>query len=264
MWEHKHYEEQTVRTILDDYREIYENYINNDSLDSKMKKLLEVNLKMLSCNRCPLSKEDSNIFDGRKKGPCFGYGSPHAKVFIIGEAPSYLRKFDDEMCPFNFKDFQFFGNLKTYVMIGGILGNVFFEAVKKTNFKYNTDFYVHNLIQCSIMNNRKPTKEEILSCIWTLNEEFSILKPMIVVTFGTFVTSIFLSIKSISEVIGKLYEPSKSILKYFDHKNFKIFPMHHPNFVYRKMGYMPEYIKEIENLNNALNNIEKSSLDYFF
>jgi DNA polymerase len=104
--------------------------------------------RISNCTNCGISKQCKKTF---------GSGDRTAKIMIIGGAPG------------------------TFVEASGAeLQSWIWEA----GFKNPEDFFVTSVLKCDTPNNRKPTDDEVMSCIPYLVEQVKAIDPVVIVTVG--------------------------------------------------------------------------------
>ena len=175
-----------------------------------MKKLLELNSEIRKCKKCPQLKTlNVNHYDSRlhSLGPFFGYGSPHAKYYFVGVAPSCSRwvlgknvkAIKATLEPRDFKDYEPLDDqdVDVYTFYGGQTGNLFFQALSKSGINISTDVYICNLLRCSTPNNREPLLDEIKACMWVIDRELQIMRPEVVVPLGRVPCKTFIAISAL-------------------------------------------------------------------
>lgn len=154
--------------------------------------------RVLSCERCHLSKTRNNVV--------FGEGDYSKGIVFVGEAPG--RNEDIKGRPFV-----------------GSAGRLLDDILNKIGIK-RKDIFITNIVKCRPPNNRNPTKQEIETCSYWLDLQIKLIKPKVIVTLGNFSTRYFLNKiginKSISFLHGKVF-----IFKEKD-INYKILPIYHP------------------------------------
>jgi uracil-DNA glycosylase family 4 len=124
----------------------------------KIEEISKIKSEIESCKKCGLHKT--------RKNPVVGEGSLDVRVMFIGEAPGFN------------EDLQG----KPFV---GKAGKVFDELLKSIGID-RKDVYITNILKCKPPENRSPKPEEIKSCTPYLDSQIAIIKPMIIVTLGSF------------------------------------------------------------------------------
>lgn len=111
----------------------------------------------LNCTKCDLYKTRKNVV--------FGHGNPNAEVMFIGEGPGAN---EDEQG-------------KPFVGRSGKLLDKYLEAI---DLDRDENIYISNMVKCRPPENRNPSKEETEECIGFLRNQFSLIKPKIIVCLG--------------------------------------------------------------------------------
>jgi DNA polymerase len=108
------------------------------------------------CTKCDLWQTRTNLV--------FGTGNPHATFMVVGEAPGADEDAQGE----------------PFVGRAGQLLNKILEAI---HFK-REDVYIANILKSRPPNNRKPTPEEVESCLPYLRKQITLIKPKIILCLG--------------------------------------------------------------------------------
>src|ERR1700680_3757385 len=127
--------------------------------------LKEVAAEVSVCTKCDLCK-------GRTKAVP-GEGSPHAKIFFIGEGPGFHE--DRQARPFV-----------------GPAGQFLDELLSSIHLK-RADVFITNVVKCRPPANRDPLPEEIAACDNYLDRQIAALKPQVIVTLGRYSMAKFFS-----------------------------------------------------------------------
>ena len=135
-----------------------------DKLDS----LDEIAKKVQKCTRCPL-------YETATKGVP-GEGNPKAKLVCVGEAPG--AKEDETGRPF--------------VGQAGQLLNKILAAIDLTR----EDVFICNVLKHRPPGNRNPRPEEVEACSPYLIRQLELIKPKVIVAFGTFAAQTLLNTKT--------------------------------------------------------------------
>jgi len=152
------------------------------------------------CQKCSLA--------GARNQPAFARGSATAKVMFVGEAPGAE---DDE---------------HGRPMIGQP-GQLLDRMMSAIRVDPEEDAYVCNVIKCRPPANRRPTQEEIASCMPYLHEQIALVRPEVIVSLGNVATTAILDTKNgarIDELRGnwRLYRGTTLVM-----------PMYHPSRLLR-------------------------------
>jgi DNA polymerase len=126
-----------------------------------------------ACTRCPLYKTATNGVPGE--------GDPQAKLVCVGEAPGASE--DETGRPF--------------VGAAGQLLTKILAAVELTR----EEVFITNVVKHRPPGNRNPSPGEIEACSAYLVRQLELIKPKVIVAFGTFAAQTLLNTKT---PIGKL------------------------------------------------------------
>ncbi|HJP87059.1 MAG TPA: uracil-DNA glycosylase [Gemmatimonadaceae bacterium] len=146
-----------------------------DKLDS----LEEIAKKVAKCTRCPLYETATK--------PVPGEGNPKAKLVCVGEAPG--AKEDETGRPF--------------VGQAGQLLNKILAAIDLTR----EDVFICNVLKHRPPGNRNPRPEEVEACSPYLIRQLELIKPKVIVAFGTFAAQTLLNTKTpIGQLRGLMHK----------------------------------------------------------
>jgi DNA polymerase len=140
---------------------------------SKLGSLKEVADVVAGCTRCPLYASATN--------PVPGEGSPTAELVCVGEAPG--EKEDLSGRPFVGQS----GELLTKILAAISLRR--------------EDVFICNVLKHRPPGNRNPLPEEVVACSPYLVQQLELIRPKVIVAFGTFAAQTLLNTKI---PIGKL------------------------------------------------------------
>jgi DNA polymerase len=180
--------------------------------------------RCISCTKCSLSKERTNVV--------FGRGNPKAKIFIIGEGPGQQ---EDE------QGLAFVGRA------GKMLNKSFLSVGIDTN----EDCYISNIVKCRPPNNRKPKSIEVDNCMPWLNNQIELIKPKVIVLAGSTAVQSYLNINQpISKIRGK----------WITKGNIKYMPIFHPSYLLRNSSNekgKPKWltIQDLKKVKKELNSV---------
>ncbi len=125
--------------------------------EEKNQKLEELKQQCLSCEKCGLGTGRHNVV--------FGVGVPDAEVMFIGEGPGEQEDLKGE----------------PFVGRAGILLDKMLTAIDLDRHK---NIYIANIVKCRPPQNRDPQPDEQEMCLPWLRQQFSVLKPKIIVCLG--------------------------------------------------------------------------------
>mgnify|MGYP006274271471 CR=1 FL=1 len=111
----------------------------------------------LDCSRCKLRKNCRQVV--------FGAGAKEADLMFIGEAPG--KEEDKQGLPFVGR-------------AGKLLDKILAAAEIDKE-----EVYITNVVKCRPPGNRKPSLQEMKTCLWILAQEIKIIDPIIIVPLGS-------------------------------------------------------------------------------
>ena len=138
------------------------------SVIEKLRSLDEIAEKVRKCTRCPLYETATNAVPGE--------GDPKAKLVCVGEAPG--AKEDETGRPFVGQA----GQLLTKIL----------EAIDLTR----EQVFICNVLKHRPPGNRNPRPEEVEACSPYLIRQLELIKPKVIVAFGTFAAQTLLQTKA--------------------------------------------------------------------
>jgi DNA polymerase len=134
----------------------------------KLDSLDEIARTVAKCTRCPLYKTATN--------PVPGEGNPTAKLVCVGEAPG--AKEDETGRPFVGQA----GQLLTKIL----------AAIDMTR----EEVFICNVLKHRPPGNRNPQPDEVEACSPYLIRQLELIKPKVIVAFGTFAAQTLLNTKT--------------------------------------------------------------------
>jgi DNA polymerase len=134
----------------------------------KLDSLDEIARTVKKCTRCPLYKTATNAVPGE--------GDPHAGLVCVGEAPG--AKEDETGRPFVGQA----GQLLTKIL----------AAIDMTR----EQVFICNVLKHRPPGNRNPLPEEVEACSPYLIRQLELIKPKVIVAFGTFAAQTLLNTKT--------------------------------------------------------------------
>jgi len=164
--------------------------------------------RVQACRQCELGKTRTNAV--------LGSGSAGSQLMFVGEAPGYHE--DQQGIPFV-----------------GQAGKLLEKLLGRLGLT-RAEVYVANVLKCRPPDNRDPVAKEIETCRPFLEEQISIIRPMVICTLGNFSTKL-LSGKpdGISRIHGRPQEMP-------GHEGILLFPVYHPAAAL----YTPSNLKALE------------------
>ncbi len=96
-----------------------------------------------------------------------------------------------------------------------------FEKALEQTIHQRSDFYITNAVKCFTKDNKKPDAKSLEKCEPFLKMEIAIVKPVLVVAFGSVAFSILCPGKDYNDSIAKIVESEKF--------GVKVFAVYHPS-----------------------------------
>ncbi len=153
--------------------------------------------EVLNCNRCGLSQTRTHVV--------FGEGNPHAKIFIIGEAPG--RDEDLQGRPFVGKS-----------------GQLLDRILSACGFTREEHVFIGNIIKCRPPGNRVPLPEEAAACMPYLLEQIERVDPKIMILLGA---------TALNHMMGPQYRITRVRGQWLTWNNRLVMPVFHPSALLR-------------------------------
>lgn len=163
--------------------------------------------RALACTRCPhLASSRKNVV--------FGVGTPDARLLFVGEAPGADE--DEQGEPFV-----------------GKAGQLLTKIIQAMGLDRN-HVYIANILKCrpdtpgQSAGNRKPTSEEMATCIPFLHEQIDLIRPEVMVALGA------------TAVEGLLGKTSVGVTRLRGHwqtyRGIPLMPTYHPAYLLRNQA----------------------------
>lgn len=152
--------------------------------------LAEIRGEVEVCTRCELYKSATHAVPGE--------GNPHARIFLIGEAPGWHE--DQQGKPF-------VGN-----------SGKFLDELLASAGLTREDVFITNVVKHRPPGNRDPLPDEIHACAGYLERQIAAIDPDVIVTLGRFSMAKYFPGEKISKIHG---QPKEVGGRY-------IVPMYHP------------------------------------
>ncbi|HET7463170.1 MAG TPA: uracil-DNA glycosylase [Longimicrobium sp.] len=155
----------------------------------------------LGCPRCGLAKTRTRVV--------FGEGNPDADLMVVGEAPGENE--DRQGRPFV-----------------GKAGKLLDLLLMTVGFPRES-VYICNVLKCRPPGNRNPQPDEVEACSPYLLRQVELVRPRIIVAFGTFAAQTLLGTDiSIGRLRGKLHQ----------YQGIPLVPTYHPAALLRNQGWV--------------------------
>jgi uracil-DNA glycosylase len=193
---------------------------------SKIEQLRHLSERASVCVKCP-------HLAARRHTVVFGVGNPEAKLMFVGEGPGEEEDIKGE--PFV-----------------GRAGQLLTKMIAAMGLN-REDVYIANVVKCrpdmppGVPGNRKPTKQEMETCIPYLRAQIDVIKPAALVALGaTAVEGLLGPIGTIGSLRGKFLE----------YRGAALMPTYHPSYLLRSQGSNTEKRKVWEDLLKVMERLE--------
>ncbi len=176
------------------------------SPEAKAAAFEDLRARALVCVKCP------NLASSRKS-VVFGVGSPDAQLMFVGEAPGADE--DEQGEPFV-----------------GKAGQLLTKIIQTMGFQRST-VYIANILKCrpdtpgQSAGNRKPTPEEMQTCIPYLHEQIDLIQPKVLVALGA---------TAVEGLLGKTIGITKLRGQWRSYRNIPLMPTYHPAYLLRNQA----------------------------
>jgi len=166
----------------------------------------ELRTRVLACVKCP-------HLAASRKTVVFGVGNLDAELMFVGEAPGADE--DEQGEPFVGKA----GQLLTRII--------------ETMGLRRSDVYIANILKCrpdtpgQSAGNRKPTSDEMATCIPYLHEQIDLIRPKVLVALGA---------TAVEGLLGKTIGITKLRGTWKTYRNIPLMPTYHPAYLLRNQA----------------------------
>jgi DNA polymerase len=181
--------------------------------------------RALACVKC------AHLASSRKN-VAFGVGSIDAQLMFIGEAPGADE--DEQGEPFV-----------------GRAGQLLTKIIQATGLQ-RADVYIANILKCrpdtpgQSAGNRKPTSDEMATCIPYLHEQIDLIRPKVIVALGA---------TAVEGLLGKTIGISKLRGTWKTYRGTPLMPTYHPAYLLRNQA-MSEKRKVWEDMLQVMEKLE--------
>jgi DNA polymerase len=179
---------------------------NRQSAIEKAAAFAELQKRALVCVKCPhLASSRKNVV--------FGVGSIDAQLMFVGEAPGADE--DEQGEPFV-----------------GRAGQLLTKIIQATGLS-RTDVYIANILKCrpdtpgQSAGNRKPTPDEMATCIPYLHEQIDLIRPKVIVALGA---------TAVDGLLGKTIGITKLRGTWQTYRGTPLMPTYHPAYLLRNQA----------------------------
>ena len=176
------------------------------SPEAKAAAFADLRQRAMACIKCPhLASSRKNVV--------FGVGSPDAELMFIGEAPGADE--DDQGEPFV-----------------GRAGQLLTKIIQAMGLTRDT-VYIGNILKCrpdtpgQAAGNRKPTPEEMQTCIPFLHEQIDLIRPKVIVGLGA---------TAVEGLLGKTIGITKLRGTWKVYRGIPLMPTYHPAYLLRNQA----------------------------
>ena len=185
----------------------------------------ELQKRALSCVKCPhLASSRKNVV--------FGVGSIDAQLMFVGEAPGADE--DEQGEPFV-----------------GKAGQLLTKIIQATGLS-RAEVYIANILKCrpdtpgQSAGNRKPTPDEMATCIPYLHEQIDLIRPKVIVALGA---------TAVEGLLGKTIGITKLRGNWQTYRSTPLMPTYHPAYLLRNQA-MSEKRKVWEDMLAVMEKLE--------
>ncbi len=166
----------------------------------------ELQKRALACVKCPhLASSRKNVV--------FGVGNIDAQLMFVGEAPGADE--DEQGEPFV-----------------GRAGQLLTKIIQATGLQ-RADVYIANILKCrpdtpgQSAGNRKPTPDEMATCIPYLHEQIDLIRPKVIVALGA---------TAVEGLLGKTIGITKLRGTWKTYRGTPLMPTYHPAYLLRNQA----------------------------
>ncbi|HEY4416078.1 MAG TPA: uracil-DNA glycosylase [Verrucomicrobiae bacterium] len=162
--------------------------------------------RALACVKCP------NLASSRKN-VVFGVGNIDAQLMFVGEAPGADEDAQGE--PFV-----------------GAAGQLLTKIISATGLS-RSDVYIANILKCrpdtpgQSSGNRKPTPEEMQTCLPYLHEQIDLIRPKVLIALGA---------TAVEGLLGKTVGITKLRGNWQEYRGTPLMPTYHPAYLLRNQA----------------------------
>lgn len=194
--------------------------------DDRIEKLAALRERALACERCPhLVKSRTQVV--------FGVGNPYADLMFVGEAPGEEEDLRGE--PFV-----------------GKAGQLLTKIIQAMDYQ-REEIFIANVLKCrpdmpaGVSGNRKPKPEEMSTCLPWLIEQIELIKPRVLVAWGT---------TAMEGLLGKTILMREARGRWFDFHQIPLMVTYHPAYLLRNQS-LSEKRKVWEDMLQVLEKLDR-------
>lgn len=173
---------------------------------AKVAAFAELRTRVLACVKCP-------HLASSRKSVVFGVGNIDSPLMFVGEAPGADE--DEQSEPFV-----------------GKAGQLLTKIIETMALKRG-DVYIANILKCrpdtpgETAGNRKPTADEMATCIPYLHEQIDLIKPKVLVALGG---------TAVEGLLGKTVGITKLRGTWQTYRGIPLMPTYHPAYLLRNQA----------------------------
>jgi DNA polymerase len=174
--------------------------------EAKAAAFAELRERAMACVKCP-------HLAAARKNVVFGVGNINAELMFIGEAPGADE--DEQGEPFV-----------------GKAGQLLTKIIEATGLR-RADVYIGNILKCrpdtpgQTAGNRKPTPDEMQTCIPYLHEQIDLIRPKVIVALGG---------TAVEGLLGKTAGITKLRGSWRTYRGIPLMPTYHPAYLLRNQS----------------------------
>jgi uracil-DNA glycosylase len=174
--------------------------------EAKLQAFADLRARVMGCVKCP------NLVSSRTN-VVFGVGNPDAELMFVGEAPGADE--DRQAEPFV-----------------GAAGQLLTKMIQAMGLTRNS-VYIANILKCrpdtpgQAYGNRKPTPEEMQTCIPWLHQQIDLIRPKVLVGLGA---------TAIEGLLGKTIGITRLRGNWHTYRSIPLMPTYHPAFLLRNQA----------------------------
>lgn len=204
------------------------------SPEAKAAAFAELRQRVLACLKC------AHLASSRKN-VVFGVGNIHAELMFVGEAPGADE--DEQAEPFV-----------------GKAGQLLTKIIQTMGLSRET-VYIANILKCrpdtpgQSAGNRKPTAEEMQTCIPYLHEQIDLIRPKAIVALGA---------TAVEGLLGKTIGITRLRGQWRTYRGIPLMPTYHPAYLLRnqalseKRRVWEDMLEVMEKLGMSINERQKN------
>ena len=173
------------------------------------------------CTKCKLHSTRNTVV--------FGGGDPNASIMIVGEAPGEQE--DETGLPFV-----------------GRSGKLLDKMLEKCFGITREKVYIANIVKCRPPDNRDPDDDEMAACRGYLEQQITLVDPVVIITLGRVASQTLLDSK---ERIGKLRGKKHNV------GSRVVVPSWHPSYLLRRPAARWDTVEDMKLVQEILTDSAK-------